>query len=31
MLDNIGAAFGELPTAATRKRMETFVAGLPSA
>lgn len=31
MLDNIGAACGELPNAATRKRMEAFVAGLPSA
>jgi len=31
MLDNIGAAFGELPNAATQKRMEAFVAGLPSA
>jgi len=31
MLDNIGAAYGELPDAATRKRMEEFVDALPSA
>lgn len=31
MLDNIGAAFGELPDAATRKRMEELVDALPSA
>ena len=31
MLDNIGAAFGELPDAAARKRMEEFVEALPSA
>lgn len=31
MLDNIGAAFGELPDAAARKRMEVLVDGLPSA
>ena len=30
MLDNIGAAYGELPDAATRKRMEELVDGLPS-
>lgn len=31
MLDNIGAAFGDLPDAALRKRMEDFVEALPSA
>jgi len=31
MLDNIGAAFGELPDAATRKRMEEVIDALPSA
>jgi len=31
MLDNIGAAFGDLPDAATRKRMEELVDALPSA
>lgn len=31
MLDNIGAAFGELPDAATRERMEETVDALPSA
>jgi aryl-alcohol dehydrogenase-like predicted oxidoreductase len=31
MLDNIGAAYGELPDAATRKRMEDLVDALPSA
>lgn len=31
MLDNIGAAYGELPDAATRKRMEELVDALPSA
>lgn len=31
MLDNIGAAFGDMPDAATRKRMENFVDALPSA
>ncbi len=31
MLDNIGAAFGELPDEATRRRMEALVASLPSA
>jgi aryl-alcohol dehydrogenase-like predicted oxidoreductase len=31
MLDNIGAAYGELPDAATRKRMEDLVDSLPSA
>jgi aryl-alcohol dehydrogenase-like predicted oxidoreductase len=31
MLDNMGAAFGELPDAATRRRMEALVDGLPSA
>ena len=31
MLDNIGAAYGELPDAATRKMMEELVDGLPSA
>ncbi len=30
MLDNIGAAYGELPDAATRKKMEAFVDALPS-
>jgi aryl-alcohol dehydrogenase-like predicted oxidoreductase len=30
MLDNIGAAFGDLPDAATRKRMEELVDALPS-
>ena len=31
MLDNIGAAYGELPDAATRKMMEELIDGLPSA
>lgn len=31
MLDNIGAAYGELPDAAMRRRMEAFVDTLPSA
>ena len=31
MLDNIGAAFGELPDEATRRRMGEFVDALPSA
>ncbi len=31
MLDNVGAAFGEMPDAAARKRMEDFVDALPSA
>ena len=31
MLDNIGAAYGELPDAATRKMMEDFIDGLPAA
>jgi aryl-alcohol dehydrogenase-like predicted oxidoreductase len=31
MLDNIGAAFGDLPDAATLKRMEELVDALPSA
>ena len=31
MLDNIGAAYGELPDEATRRRMEAFVDALPSA
>jgi len=31
MLDNIGAAFGDLPDAAMLKRMEAFVDALPSA
>ena len=31
MLDNIGAAFGELPDEATRQRMAEFVDALPSA
>jgi aryl-alcohol dehydrogenase-like predicted oxidoreductase len=31
MLDNIGAAFGELPDAALRQRMIEFVEGLPGA
>ncbi len=31
MLDNIGAAYGELPDAATRKMMEELVESLPSA
>jgi aryl-alcohol dehydrogenase-like predicted oxidoreductase len=31
MLDNIGAAYGELPDAVTRKRMEEVVDALPSA
>ena len=31
MLDNIGAAYGELPDAATRKMMEELVDGLPAA
>lgn len=31
MLDNIGAAFGDLPDEKTRKRMEDFVEALPSA
>lgn len=31
MLDNIGAAYGELPDEATRRRMETVVDALPSA
>lgn len=29
MLDNIGAAYGELPDGATRKRMEQFIDALP--
>jgi aryl-alcohol dehydrogenase-like predicted oxidoreductase len=29
MLDNIGAAYGELPDSATRKKMEQFIDGLP--
>lgn len=31
MLDNIGAAFGELPDAAALRKMEEFIDGLPSA
>jgi aryl-alcohol dehydrogenase-like predicted oxidoreductase len=31
MLDNIGAAYGELPDEPTRRRMEAFVESLPSA
>jgi len=31
MLDNIGAAYGELPDMATQRRMENFVDALPSA
>jgi len=31
MLDNLGAAYGELPDAATRRRMEHLVDALPSA
>ncbi|MCH8335066.1 MAG: aldo/keto reductase [Proteobacteria bacterium] len=31
MLDNIGAAYGELPDAAMRRRMEALVEALPSA
>jgi aryl-alcohol dehydrogenase-like predicted oxidoreductase len=31
MLDNIGAAFGDLPNEATRRRMAEFVDALPSA
>ena len=31
MLDNIGAAYGELPDAATRRKMEALVESLPSA
>jgi aryl-alcohol dehydrogenase-like predicted oxidoreductase len=31
MLDNIGAAFGELPDEATRRRMAEYVDALPSA
>ena len=31
MLDNIGAAYGELPDEATRKKMEELIAALPSA
>jgi len=31
MLDNIGAAYGELPDAATRRRMIDYVEALPSA
>jgi len=31
MLDNIGAAYGELPDEATRRRMEALVESLPSA
>jgi len=31
MLDNMGAAYGELPNAAALKRMEAFVDALPSA
>lgn len=31
MRDNIGAAYGELPDEAMRRRMEAFVASLPSA
>ncbi len=31
MLDNIGAAYGELPDAATLRKMEALIDGLPSA
>ena len=31
MLDNIGAAYGQLPDEATRRKMEELVDGLPSA
>jgi len=31
MLDNIGAAYGELPDEATRRRMESFIDALPAA
>ena len=31
MLDNMGAAYGELPDEATLRRMEALVDGLPSA
>ncbi len=31
MLDNIGAAYGDLPDAATRKKMEEFIDALPAA
>ena len=31
MLDNVGAAFGDLPNEATRKRMVEFIDALPSA
>jgi hypothetical protein len=31
MLDNIGAAYGELPDKATLRRMEALVDALPSA
>lgn len=31
MLDNIGAAYGELPDKATRKKMEQFIDALPAA
>jgi aryl-alcohol dehydrogenase-like predicted oxidoreductase len=31
MLDNIGAAYGDLPDEATRRRMESFVEALPAA
>jgi aryl-alcohol dehydrogenase-like predicted oxidoreductase len=31
MLDNIGAAYGQLPDAATRRKMEAFVDSLPAA
>jgi aryl-alcohol dehydrogenase-like predicted oxidoreductase len=31
MLDNIGAAYGELPDEATRRKMEALVESLPAA
>jgi diketogulonate reductase-like aldo/keto reductase len=31
MLDNMGAAYGELPDAATRRKMEQLIDGLPGA
>jgi hypothetical protein len=31
MLDNLGAAYGELPDEPTRRRIEKFVDALPSA
>ena len=31
MLDNIGAAYGDLPDEATRRKMEELIDGLPSA